>query len=213
LPVFLPIFLIAAKSLIGLWPGAGPAELRALLTFLGEPVAALALGILLALPLFRYGNQQNLSPLLEAGIEKTGPILAIIAVGGAFGEVIKTLDLGRVYGPMLVQSGAGLWIPFLFTVLFKTAQGSSTVAVMSAAAILKSLLPSLGLATPDEQLWALMAMGAGSMGVSHANDAYFWVISRFGQLPTNLALRYYSLATAGMSLVSLGMIFLLKNIF
>jgi gluconate:H+ symporter, GntP family len=89
------------------------------------------------------------------------------------------------------------------TFLFKTAQGSSTVAVMSAAAIMQPLLVQLGFDTDTEKYLALMAMGAGSMAISHTNDAYFWVVVRFSTLPTNLSLKTYTPLSWLMSLTTM----------
>jgi len=83
----------------------------------------------------------------------------------------------------------------------KTAQGSSTVAVITAASLVTPLLASPGLQSPMGVTLAVLSMGAGSMVVSHANDAYFWVISRFSDLPTATMFRVYSLATIAMGVV------------
>ena len=123
-------------------------------------------------------------------------------MGGAFGEIIKGMDLGKVFGESLAASGLGLLIPFLLTTILKTAQGSSTVAIITAAGIIEPLLPILGMDTEGSRLLVLMAMGAGSMMVSHANDAYFWVISNFGELDTSTTLRAYSTATVIMGIVA-----------
>jgi H+/gluconate symporter-like permease len=154
----------------------------------------------------------TLNHILEASIEKSGPILAIIAMGGAFGEVIKALDLGKVYGSALTAGGWSIAVPFLLAVLFKTAQGSSTVAVMSAAAIVEPMVVPLGLDGEWGRLLSLMAMGAGSMMLSHANDAYFWVIARFAHLDTGLTLRTYSVASAllgGVTFLTILLLFLI----
>ncbi|MBL7791286.1 MAG: GntP family permease, partial [Saprospiraceae bacterium] len=132
--------------------------------------------------------------------------------GGAFGEVIKALNLGEIFGPAFAASGLGLLIPFALAAVFKTAQGSSTVAVISAASILAPLLPSLGFDAENSRICALLAMGAGSMAVSHTNDSYFWVVSRFGQLDTNTALRSYSAASAWMGLTGLVAVWILTLI-
>jgi GntP family gluconate:H+ symporter len=156
----------------------------------------------LALSLFKNIQKTEINHLLESAIEKSGPILAIIAVGGAFGEIIKMLDLGKVYGEMISQLHLGIFIPFILTVIFKTAQGSSTVAIISSASIVLPLLPSLGLDSEWGKQISLMAMGAGSMMVSHANDAYFWVVSRFANLGTELTLKSYTIMTILMGLTT-----------
>ncbi len=225
LPIMLPIALIALKSVYLLDPANAHAGwVSAVIRFIGEPVTALFVGILLVLPLLFRNNlttelhgvtrsyternpklktqNSKLNNILEASIEKSGPILAIIAMGGAFGEVIKALDLGGVYGSALTGGGLGIFVPFLLAVIFKTAQGSSTVAVMSAAAIVEPMVAPLGLDGEWGRLLSLMSMGAGSMMLSHANDAYFWVIARFSHMDTGLTLRAYSVASALLGMVT-----------
>ncbi|MDZ7898161.1 MAG: GntP family permease [Arcicella sp.] len=187
LPIIIPIFLISFKSIVLLDASIFSEKIISVIKFLGEPVMALFVGIVLSISLFEKINKIEINQLLENAIEKAGPILAIIAIGGAFGEIIKMLDLGKVFGNILVENKLGLLIPFLLTVLFKTAQGSSTVAVISSASIVWPLLPALGLDSEWGRQTTLMSMGAGSMMVSHANDAYFWVVSRFGNLNTDLS--------------------------
>lgn len=198
LPIIVPIGLIALKSLSMFLPAGLPEGVMAALRFLGDPVSALLAGIFLSLFLFEKWDKTLISTLFDSAVEKSGPILAVTAAGGAFGEVIKTLDPGAVYGAWLSGSGLGLWAPFLLAAILKTAQGSSTVAVITAAGIVAPLLPALGLGDDFGRLLALMAMGSGSMLVSHANDSYFWVVSRFGQVPVKAALQVYTTATFWM---------------
>ena len=183
-----------------------------LVKFVGDPIVALFVGILISITLFEKIEKVKLNHLLESAIEKAGPILAIIAIGGAFGEIIKMLDLGKVFGATITQYHVGLFIPFILTLIFKTAQGSSTVAIISSASIIFPLLPSLGLDSEWGRQITLMAMGAGSMMVSHANDAYFWVVSRFGNLSTDLALKSYTIMTVLMGLITFLMVCLVHFI-
>jgi GntP family gluconate:H+ symporter len=178
--------------------------------FLGEPIPALIVGLLLTLPLFRPLQKDQLNALFDDAITKAGPILIVTAAGGAFGEIIKGLELGSVYGSTISSGGWGLLIPFGLAAIFKTAQGSSTVAVVSTASLIAPLLGSLGFASETGTLLALLATGAGSMVASHANDSYFWVISRFGNLSVSQTLRLFSPASVLMGLVALGMVYLLK---
>jgi gluconate:H+ symporter, GntP family len=210
LPIIIPILLISIKSIVLLDATIFSEKIVSIIKFIGEPVMALFVGIILAISLFRKIDKLEINHLLENAIEKAGPILAIIAIGGAFGEIIKLLDLGKVFGEMLVENKLGLLIPFLLTVLFKTAQGSSTVAIISSASIVLPLLPSLGLDSEWGRQSTLMSMGAGSMMVSHANDAYFWVVSRFGNLNTNLAIKSYSTMTFLMGISTFLMILLIN---
>lgn len=201
LPVVVPVIWLAAGALIQNL-SAAEEQPNARLALLGEPAAALAAGILCALPLLRRMPALQHKHWLDDAFTRSGHIVLITAAGGAFGEVIKAMDIGQTFGPLLAASDLSLIVPFALAALLKTAQGSATVAVMTTAGILLPLLPALGFHQPGQQTIALLAMGAGSMFVSHANDSYFWVVARFGNLDTTTTLHTYTLATAAMSLAA-----------
>jgi gluconate:H+ symporter, GntP family len=202
LPVLLPIALIAAKSVLLLFMSVDEAEATlffSLLVFAGEPVIALLIALVVSFTLIR-GRGRALNAWLGEGIEKAGLVLAIIAGGGMFGEMLQATGMGKNLGALLGGLSLGIFFPFLITAILKTAQGSSTVAIMTAASLVAPLLPQLDLDSPTRLTLALLSMGAGSMVVSHANDAYFWVISNFSELDTQTTLRVYSVATLLMGL-------------
>lgn len=203
LPVILPIVLIASKSigmLFVLEKEMTPDSWFSFLSFIGEPVIALMLGILASFTLVAKQNRKELSHWFTEGVEKAGMILAIIAAGGMFGEVLQATGMGKNLGSILGGLSLGVFFPFLITAILKTAQGSSTVAIITAASLVTPLLPDLGLQSSTGITLAILSMGAGSMVVSHANDAYFWVISRFSNLETAATLKVYSLATLLMGI-------------
>lgn len=202
LPIIVPIFLISLKSIVLLNPQILPPSVFSAIKFIGDPMMALLIGILFTFSLFKNIEKSNLNSLFDSALDKSGAILAVTAAGGAFGEVIKALDLGKVFGDTLAASGLGLAIPFALAAIFKTAQGSSTVAVISTASIIAPLLASIGLDTEGGHLLALMAAGAGSMFFSHTNDSYFWVISKFSKLDVATTLRAHSMASALMAVVA-----------
>lgn len=208
LPVIVPILLIALKSII---ETNMPGEWK-LLTALGDPVMALLIGVLLAL----YANKpfvyKQVNGWLQEAVEKAGGILVIIGAGGAFGAVLAATHIGQHLGNTLPLAGMGILFPFLLTSFLKTAQGSSTVAIITAASIIEPLLPALGLVTPEGKLLCVLSMGAGSMMVSHANDAYFWVIAKFEKIDMTSMLKVYSVATVLMGLTTLLMVYLLSLI-
>ncbi len=204
IPVVLPIMLIAGKSLALLTISAQQATEQLgwrLLVFVGEPVVALGVGIIASLLLIQSRHRSGLTNWLTEGVDKAGMIIAIIAGGGMFGEMLQVTGIGKSLGDALNGLPLGIFFPFLIAALLKTAQGSSTVAVITAASLVTPLLASLGLQSPMGVTLAVLSMGAGSMVVSHANDAYFWVISRFSDLPTATMFRVYSLATIAMGVV------------
>ena len=202
LPIIIPILLISLKSMALLNPSIYPPSVFSALKFIGDPMIALFIGILLTIPLFKNVEKSFINTLFDSALDKSGAILAVTAAGGAFGEVIKALDLGKVFGDTLAASGLGLAIPFALAAIFKTAQGSSTVAVISTASIVAPLLASIGLDTEGGHLLALSAAGAGSMLFSHTNDSYFWVISKFSKLDTATTLRAHATASALMAVVA-----------
>lgn len=208
LPLLVPILLIGLRAFLGLQP-AGGGQLVNVLLALGDPVPALFVGILLALLCKRRWSHAAISSLLAEGVEKAGGILMIIGAGGAFGAILAKANLGAQMMEWPGVQQLGLLLPFLLTLLLKTAQGSSTVAIITASAILAPLLPALGLQGDNERLFTVLAMGAGSMAISHANDAYFWVIGRFAQIPVKQMLQVYTVASILMAVVAMAAIWCL----
>jgi gluconate:H+ symporter, GntP family len=210
LPVVVPIVLIALRSLFISQAPANPWANN--LLALGDPVLALAIGVLLALNTKRKWKKKDTSALLHDAIAKAGNILIITGAGGAFGAVLVATKMGESLGHLAALRTMGILFPFLVAFILKTAQGSSTVAIITAAAIVQPLLPTLGLNSENGMLLCVLAMGAGSMMISHANDSYFWVIARFSGLDVNTMLKVYSTATVWMGLISFAMVYLLSMI-
>jgi GntP family gluconate:H+ symporter len=211
MPVALPVLLIALTSFIVIEPGTDSKCIKVFLA-LGDPVIALTIGILLALNSVRTWNKGVIAGLLQEGAEKAGGILVIIGAGGAFGAVLAATKIGEHLSAALPLASMGILFPFLITSIIKTAQGSSTVAIITAASIVLPLLPSLGLDTDKGHLLCVLAMGAGSMMISHTNDAYFWVIARFSDLEIKTMLHVYSFATVIMGITSFAIVYLLSYI-
>lgn len=203
LPIIIPIALIGAGAFSGLEGGS------AVLKILGEPVIALAIGVALALTT-SASRRDAMGRLMSEAAEKAGGILVIIGAGGAFGAILATTNIGNHLQEALPLGSLGLLFPFLLTFLLKTAQGSSTVAIITAASIVAPLMSALGLDSENGRLLCLLAMGGGSMMVSHGNDAYFWVISKFSNIDMQPMLKVYSVATIIMGLTTLLVVWLLS---
>lgn len=209
LPVIVPIILIAAKSFLAMEKESG-GWLVSLLSVLGDPVIALGIGVLLAFFCGPKPAKGTTGKLLSEAIEKAGSILIIIGAGGAFGAVLASANLGQHLSNLGFLKHLGILFPFLLTFMLKTAQGSSTVAIITAASIVEPLLTVLGLDSANGRLLAVLSMGAGSMMISHANDAYFWVISKFSDIEMSNMLRIYSVGTIWMGLVSFLLVYVLS---
>lgn len=208
LPIVLPLLLITIKSFINLFDTGGEGLAARIFRFPGEPLFALAAGALSGLLLMKNKKISTLNEVFSEAIVKAGPILIVTAAGGMFGMVITQTGVGESMGKLLAGTNTGLLVPFLIALIMKTAQGSSTVAIITAASFVLPMMNMLGLDSEWGRLLAMLSMGAGSMIVSHANDSYFWVVSNFSGIDINTALRVYSTSTIVMGVVIFALIWI-----
>lgn len=211
LPVVIPITLIGLRAFFSIG-NTHPSPTLSFFLVLGDPVVALFIGVLLAFSGSRDWKRHHLGSLLNDAVEKAGSILVIIGAGGAFGAILAATKMGDQLSASLPLSSLGIFFPFLLTAVLKTAQGSSTVAIITASSIVKPLLPALGLATGNGPLFCVLSMGAGSMLLSHANDAYFWVITRMSGLGLKAMLKTYTPATALMGIIAYAAVYILSRL-
>ncbi len=200
-PIVVPIVLILFKSVAD-FPTKpfGEAGLAKFLSFIGDPVTALIIGVLLALVLVKTESKKEaVSSWMDLGVKNAALILAITGAGGAFGAILKGSPMGEFLGQTLSGYNLGIFLPFVVAAALKTAQGSSTVAIITTASIMAPLLESLGL----NPALTVLAIGAGSMTVSHANDSYFWVVSQFSDMEVPVAYRAYTTATLVEGIVAI----------
>jgi len=104
--------------------------------------------------------------------------------------LIKSTGIGRQWEKCSQEIIQVFLVPFLIAAVMKTAQGSSTVAIITTASFIAPMLPILGLDNEWGKLFAMLAMGSGSMIVSHANDSYFWVVTNFGGISVMIHLKF-----------------------
>jgi len=195
-PLIVPIILITLGSIAN-YPTApfGEGLVPAVLLFAGNPVIALLIGVFLAFGLKHKDNKEDHFAWVGLGLKNAGVIILITGAGGAFGNILRATDIGDTMGNVLTQWHIGIFLPFIIAAVLKTAQGSSTVAIITTAALVSPLLVSMGLDAPIAKALVVLAIGAGAMTVSHANDSYFWVVSQFSDMDTSTALRCQTLAT------------------
>ena len=103
----------------------------------------------------------------------------------------------------------GILLPFLIAAVLKSAQGSSTVAIITTAALISPLLGPMGFTAPVGKALVVLAIGAGAMTVSHVNDSYFWVVSQFSDMNTPTALRTLTIATFLQGVVGIVTVYIL----
>ncbi|MGZ3951082.1 MAG: GntP family permease [Flavisolibacter sp.] len=213
LPIITPIILIALKAFLLMGTSASSlTNWQKVMSAVGDPVTALMVGVVLSFTCKKTWSKQSVSLLLQDAVEKAGGILVLIGAGGAFGAVLQATKIAEQFQGSLPLAGLGILFPFLLTSLLKTALGSSTVSIITSASIILPLLTVLGLNSEVGRLLAVLAMGAGSMMISHANDAYFWVISRFSEIEMKTMLKVYSVATVVMGLTSFAVVYILRMV-
>jgi gluconate:H+ symporter, GntP family len=208
LPIVVPLLLISLKSLILMIDKVGQSLISKLFSIPGEPIFALAIGVVLAMLLIKNKSITSMNSVFSEAVVKAGPILIVTAAGGMFGMVIQATGTGESIGRLLAGTSIGLVVPFLIAVIMKTAQGSSTVAIITSASFVSPMLPLLGLDSEWGKIFAMLAMGSGSMVVSHANDSYFWVVSNFSEIDPGIALKVYSTSTFVMGLVVFALVWI-----
>ncbi len=197
-PITVPVLLIAVQSIAAL-PARpfGEGAVFTLLRFLGNPNTALLLGVFIAFAVVWNKRPAVYGEWVGAGLKEAGTIILITGAGGALGRVLQTTPLGDYLGETLAPLGLGAFsilLPFFIAATLKTALGSSTVAIITTASIIAPLLDAMGLAAGVGPVLTTLAIGAGSMTVSHANDSYFWVVSQFSDMTVSQA---YLLQTGG----------------
>ncbi|HDR90474.1 MAG TPA: GntP family permease [Bacteroidetes bacterium] len=214
-PIVLPIILIVIKS-VSDFPThpLGTGFACDLFGFIGEPVIALLIGILLAFRLPRKFDREMLSStgwvgkaLLSAAI-----IILITGAGGSFGMVLRNSGIADVIGSSLSNVQISIWLPFLLAAALKSAQGSSTVAMITAASIVAPLMAILGFDTDVEKALVVLSIGAGSMVVSHANDSIFWIITQLTNMKVNTGYKLHTLGTLVIGMTSILVIWVISMI-
>ena len=212
-PLVVPIILMALSSIASMakWTGA----VGDLCIFLGTPIIALGVGTILAIiQLFSAGKGPDFYSITNETLKTVGPILFVTAAGGVLGKVISSSDMvNYITENAEVLKAIGIFFPFLLAAILKTAQGSSTVAITTTAGIVAPLLPALGFTSPVQISLVVMAIGAGAMTVSHANDSYFWVVTNFGEMTPEQGYKTQTLMTLVIGLASIVEIFILNLIF
>ena len=212
-PIVVPIVLMALGSIASMagWTGIA----FDLFNFLGKPIIALAVGTIFAvIQLAATKKLGEFYDLTNDTLKVTGPILFVTAAGGVLGKVIATSDMVNfITEHATVLGSVGIFFPFLLAAILKSAQGSSTVAITTTAGIVAPLLGAIGMSTPAEIALVVMAIGAGAMTVSHANDSYFWVVTNFGQMTPEQGYKTQTMMTLVLGLASMVGIFIMSLIF
>lgn len=215
-PIFMPILFMALGSIAKILGISG--AFGNLLAFLGNPIMALAIGVVFGILLLADTNKlPAFNDMTNETLKIVGPILFITAAGGVLGQVITSAGfVDYIKENAAAISAAGIFFPFLISAILKTAQGSSTVAIITTASIMgafnadNSLMMALGLTSEIAAALCVMAIAAGAMCVSHANDSYFWVVTNFSKMTPQQGYRTQTMMTFIMGIVGIASVYILS---
>ena len=212
-PIIVPILLMALGSISSMagWSGMT----AAVCGFLGTPIIALAVGTIFGvIQLSVAGRMDKFYEITNETLKTVGPILFVTAAGGVLGKVISSSDMvNYITANAAALETIGVFFPFILAAILKSAQGSSTVAIATTAGILAPLMGVLGFTTPVSAALAVMAIGAGAMTVSHANDSYFWVVTNFGEMTPDQGYKTQTMGTLILGIAAMAEIFVLSLVF
>lgn len=198
LPIIIPLLLIVFASIAN-YPTRpfGDGHMATILIFLGHPVMALLIGTFLSFALPEKFEIKLLSSTGWIGdsLIIAAPIILITGAGGVFGMMLQNSGIAALVSSNMANVNWGLFLPFLMALALKTAQGSSTVAMITTASIVAPLLPVLGLDTDILKVFAVLAIGSGAIAISHANDSFFWVMTQMTGMNIKMGNQIHSLGT------------------
>lgn len=198
LPVVVPLVLIVFKS-ISDFPGApfGEGVAASVLRFIGEPVIALIIGMILSFFLPKKFDRELLSTTGWVGKSLTSAavIIMITAAGGSFGMILRNSGIADILGESLAGANVGIWLPFIIAAALKSAQGSSTVAIVTTASLIAPMMEALGFVSPVGKALAVMSLCSGAMVMSHVNDSFFWVATQLSGMNVKTGCKLHGLGT------------------
>ncbi|WP_430908989.1 GntP family permease [Maribacter sp. 2-571] len=215
LAIVVPIVLIVLKSIFD-YPDLALSDhpLYPFVSFLGAPVIALLIGVGLSLLL-----PKNLDAKVYAAngwfgeaVKTAAPIILITGAGGIFGSMLQNSGIADLITTNFSDLKIGLFLPFVLAACLKTTQGSSTVALITTAAIVAPILPELGLDPPFLRTMTVLAIGAGSVVVSHANDSFFWVLTQLTGMDVKQGNKTITLGTLVLGVSGMLIVFICSKI-
>lgn len=218
LPLLVPLLLIILNTVTGAIDQSTqgvvggkyePSDWVVPFAFIGNPVIALTIGVLLAVYVLlpRWTPRNKVQHWFAEAAASAGLILLITGAGGALGQVLRTSGVGDALAEAIAATALPAFlVPFLVATLVRLAQGSGTVAMITAASVTAPLVGTLGI----DPLVAAVACTAGSMILSYFNDSYFWVVTRFTGLDGTAALRGWSGITTAVWAGSIPLLFILN---
>jgi GntP family gluconate:H+ symporter len=208
--VLLPVFLMLLKTFADV---ILPAEhiFRQWMDLLGHPITALLAALLLAFYTFgaaRGFSRQNIMKMLDQSLAPTAAIVLIVGAGGGFKQMLVDTGVGNIIGHMAVQAQISpILLAWLVAAVIRVATGSATVATITGAGI---VAPVVGMIPGVNRELLVLATGAGSVILSHVNDAGFWLVKQYFNMTVAETFKTWSMMETILSVVGIILIMLLS---
>ncbi|RRQ50131.1 GntP family permease [Maribacter algicola] len=215
IPIIIPILLIVLRSILNPERTGIDNGFVDFLNFVGEPVIALLIGVFLCLLLpkkLEY-DMVSSSGWIGKAIMDAASIILITGAGGIFGKILQNSGIAETLGDLLSGYNLGIFLPFVIAAAIKSAQGSSTVALVTSASIIFPMMTSLGFETEIQKALVVIVIGAGSAVVSHANDSFFWVVTQMSGMNVKNGYRLFSLGSGILGFTGALAVFVLYTLF
>jgi GntP family gluconate:H+ symporter len=208
--ILFPVVLMLLRALADvIWSKSDP-RVKVIADFIGEPLVALTLAVLLAMVTFGYSvgfDSKAIADRLSAGLAPIATILLIVGAGGGFKQSLIGAGVGDSIGKAANHTGvSALVIGYLIAVAIRLATGSATVATTTAAGIVAPLAHGLG---GTHLALLALAVGCGSLFFSHVNDAGFWLVNQSFRLTVGQTFKTWSVMETLISLVGFGFVSIL----
>jgi gluconate transporter len=206
----MPVMFIFAATISGMTNSPG----QNVLGFFGHPFAALLVTTLIAMLFFGFRRGLDRSQVARMATESLAPVgtlLVIMGAGGAFKQVIVDSGVGPYAGKLLVSSSISpLIVAYIVAAAMRAAQGSATVAIITAAGIVAPLVKSIPGYTPE---MIVLALCCGGTCLSHVNDAGFWLVNQYFGMTVPQTLRSWTVMKVITSLTGIGVVLAAQAIF
>jgi GntP family gluconate:H+ symporter len=204
LPIIIPIVLISVSTLLK-YPSFNITEnkLTNFISFIGKPEIALLIGLIISIVFIKKDDSKNILKWIANSLKNSFDILLITGAGGALGFIIRSSGVIESLGIVNFNGIYGLLSVFLIAASIKTVQGSSTVAIITTCALAAPLIDQFGIISEIEKVLLITSIGSGAMTVSHINDSYFWVVTKYSNLEIKEVIRFFTTATLLQGLIGL----------
>jgi gluconate:H+ symporter, GntP family len=204
-PVLLPVFLIALASSLSGWGARVSPGVAQVIAFLGNKNIAMLIGACIALAVYARQKKigiKKVGEFLGSPLETAGVIILITAAGGAYGTMIKNSGVGDSVRTLAAGSQINyVLLAWTLAAVVRVAQGSATVAIITASSIVLSIAGPEGFGV--HPFYIFIAVGYGATILSWMNDSGFWIFSRLGGLTEGETLRSWTVLLTIISIVGL----------